>query len=171
MYCVFFIIFYFVGIVWFYYLSLILAVEAGTMLCEAIAVLVPDIRTAYQLIPGIVFFNFAFSGIFVKSPTLPNGAQWLPYVSLFKWTVEAQVINLFDDDSTQANLPALYFSAYKAFLNIFGWASDTKWGCFYVIVVNLAVYRGFLLVAGVLKTFAQKGRRQFRNVTPEDKLY
>ena len=141
------------------------------MLCEAIAIAVPDIRTAYQLIPGIVFFNFAFSGIFVKGPTLPDGAQWLPYVSLFKWTVEAQVINLFDEDGTAATIPALYFSAYKAFLNIFGWASDTKWSCFYVIVVNLAVYRGLILVAGILKTFAQKGRRQFRVANTDDKLY
>ena len=157
---------------WFYYLSLTLAVEAGTILCEAISVAVPDIRAAYQLIPGILFFNFAFSGIFVKSPTLPVGAKWLPVISLFRWVTEAQAINLFSDDSTTAALPLLDFNGYDAFMAIFGWEGGNKMYCLWIIIVNLLVYRGFVLLAMVIKTFAQRGRRQFRKgIKEEERLY
>jgi ABC-type multidrug transport system ATPase subunit len=156
----------------FYYVSVILSVEAGTMLCEAIAVMVPDIRTAYQLIPGVVFLNFAFSGIFVKTPTLPLGSRWLPVISLFRWTVEAQAINQFDGDSSLVCVEQFYFCTYESFITLFGWATNSKYYCLYVIIINLFVYRAMILMAQMFKTFAQRGRRQFREgIKESENLY
>ena len=156
----------------FYFLSLNVAVIAGTMLCEAVATAVSDIRAAYQVIPGVLFFNFAFSGIFVKTPTLAPWAHWLPTISLFRWVVQAQVINLFDDDSTLPVIPLFSFSAYDKFLGLFGWGNISKWKCFWIIVWNLIVYRGMILIFTVIKTSAQKGRRQFRKpIQDQYKMY
>jgi hypothetical protein len=154
-----------VEIVWFYYLSLCVAVLAGMMLCEAVIVASPNVRGAYLAIPAVVFLNFAFSGIFVKTPTLPRwAADWLPEISLFKWTVQSQVINLFNDDDSLICVPPFYFCTYSGFLGLFGWTQTTKWNCFWVIVTNLAVYRGIVLLTLIFRTITQKGMRQFRVV-------
>jgi len=153
----------------FYYLSLCVAVLAGMMLCEAVIVASPTVRGAYLAIPGVVFMNFAFSGIFVKTPTLPTwAADWLPEISLFKWTVQSQVINLFNFDSSLVCVNAFYFCTYSGFLGLFGWNDTTKWKCFWVIVTNLAVYRGIVLLALLFRTVTQKGMRQFRVVENEN---
>lgn len=149
-----------------------MAVVAATMLCEAAAIIAPDIRAAYQLIPAILFFNFAFSGIFVKNPTLPDGAGWLPSISLFRWVVQAQVINLFDNDSTLICVELFHFCLYDSFVALFGWENESKWYCFWIIVWNLVIYRGFILIALLIRTLTQKGRRQFRKGEDElDRLY
>ena len=153
----------------FYYLSLCVAVLAGMMLCEAVIVASPTVRGAYLASPGVVFMNFAFSGIFVKTPTLPTwAADWLPEISLFKWTVQSQVINLFNFDSSLVCVEAFYFCTYSGFLGLFGWNDTTKWKCFWVIVTNLAVYRGIVLLALLFRTVTQKGMRQFRVVENEN---
>lgn len=159
-------------IMWFYFLSLILAVEAGMMLCEAIATAAPDIRTSYQLIPGIVFFNFAFSGIFIKGPTIPPGVRWLPNLSLFRWAIEAQSINLYNDNANLVCVDPFYFCTYDAYLELFGWMNESKWYCLWIIVVNMAVYRMLILLGQLYKTYAQRGRRQFRQgIEEEERLY
>ena len=169
---IFIFIFVYVDIKWFYFLSLNVAVVAGTMLCEAAAIASPDIRAAYTLIPAILFFNFAFSGIFVKNPTLPDGAGWLPTISLFRWVVQAQVINIFDNDSALVCVPLFDFCLYDSFIELFGWENESKWHCFWIIVYNLIIYRGFILIALLGKTLAQKGRRQFkRGEDYLDRLY
>lgn len=141
-------------------------------MCEAIAIAVPNIRGAYTLIPGLIFFNFAFSGIFVKSPTLPNGAEWLPQISLFRWIVQSQVINLFSDDTTLPCIDQFYFCVYDGFMGLFGWTDISKWSCYWIIIANLAVFRGATLLALVFRSFSQKGRRQFRkDAMEEEKLY
>jgi len=142
------------------------------MLCEAIAVAVPNIRTAYQLIPAVIFLNFAFSGIFVKTPTLPLGSKWLPVISLFRWTVEAQSINMFEADTALVCVDQFYFCTYEAFMTIFGWSTNSKSYCLWVIIINLVAYRVAILLAQMFKTFAQRGRRQFREgIKENENLY
>ena len=160
-----------IEIQWFYYYSMILAVLAGTMLCETMAVCATTLRNGYIYIPAMIFLNFAFSGIFVKGPTLPDWAAWVPTFSLFRWTVEAEVINLFNGDPDLKCVPLLYFCTYDAFVGLFGWDGVTKWTCFYAIVINLVVSRGLILVAYIYRTFAQKGVRQFRRPDETAEIY
>ena len=141
-----------------------MGVLAGMMLCEACIVVSPNIRSAYLLIPAVVFLNFAFSGIFVKGPTLPAWFFWLPEISLFRWTVQSQVINLYENDVKLVCVPQFYFCTYDGFLGLFGWLGTTKWRCFWVIVSNLIIYRGIVLVTLIFRTITQKGLRQFREV-------
>ena len=143
------------------------AVVAGTTLCEAMAVIATDLRSAYILIPAVLFLNFAFSGIFVKTPTLAYWNDWLPTISLFRWTVQSQVVNLFNNDPSLICIPAFDFCVYNGFLSIFGWNGTSKWQCFWIIIVNLAVYRGLILIALVFRSFSQKGRRQFKKADEE----
>ena len=71
----------------------------------------------------------------VKTPTLPFWADWLPTISLFRWTVQSQVINLFEDDAALKCTTTFSFCPYDAFLALFGWGQKSKWSCFWIIIV------------------------------------
>lgn len=52
--------------------------------------------------------------------------------------------------------------SYAYALSLFGWGGKTKWYCFYMLLLNLAVLRAVMMAASVLQTARQKGRRHIR---------
>lgn len=81
----------------FFILCTMFSVLAGTMMSEAIVYIVPDIRSAYLVIPALCFVQFAFSGLFLKPVLLPRWmAPWAPSISVIRWAMQAEFINQFD---------------------------------------------------------------------------
>lgn len=134
------------------------------MASEAVIYAVPSPRDCYQIIPFIVFLNFAFSGILIKATTLAEwDGSWMPSASLMRWLVQSQVINEFYNDNDAFPYIELFnYSTYDAFLSIFGWGGKTKYYCLYMILINIAVYRVLTLIAISTISLSQKGVRQFR---------
>jgi hypothetical protein len=145
---------------------------AGTMLVEMLVYLIPDLRTAYSLIPGVAFLFFYFSGMILKASTLPGwAAPWLPSVSLIRWQAQALVLNQYDGD-TVTFPTVINYSTYGEFLNLFGWGGKTKWYCFYNLLINVAIYRFLMLIAMIKSIITQRGTRsQRKKVEVEDRLY
>lgn len=145
---------------------------AGTMLTELLVFLVPDLRTAYSMIPGVAFLFFYFSGMILKASTLPSwAAPWLPSVSLIRWQAQALVLNQYKGDEETFPTVGEGYSTYDEFLNLFGWGGKTKWFCFRILIINLAIYRLLMLFAMIRSVVAQQGKRNLRKVVAEERLY
>lgn len=153
-------------------MTVIVGVVASTMLTEAVMFSASSIRTGYQVIPGVVFVNFVFSGLMIKPVTLPNWLGWAPAATLCRWVLQAQILNQFDGDTGAFPYIDLFnYSTYDAYLSLFGFGGKTKWYCFYMILINIFVFRLLTLLMIVLKTHGQKGLRQFKKVEEADKMY
>jgi hypothetical protein len=146
---------------------------SSTYLVTAIVYTLPDVRSAYSVIPAVGFLLFFFSGIIIKPSTLPGWlAPWLPSVSLVRWLTQAIIINEFED-----NLDAFpevgpnHYSTYEAFLQLFGWGGKTKWFCFRIVVLNMIIYKVFSLLTTILTTISQRGKRNLREAKHEVRLY
>ena len=142
------------------------------MLVETFVLVLPDIRSAYSVIPGVSFLLFFFSGIMLKPSTLPNWLQpWLPSVSIIRWTMQAEFINEFEGDDDVFPVINGSYSTYDAFLGLFGWGGKTKWTCLNILVLNLFIYRTVTLLAMMRKTVTQRGKRIYRKHFIEERMY
>ena len=142
------------------------------MLVETLVLLLPDIRSAYGVIPGVSFMLFFFSGLIIKPSTLPNWLQaWLPSVSIIRWTMQAEFINEFEGDEDVFPVINGSYSTYDAFLGLFGWGGKTKWMCLNILVLNLVIYRMVTLFAMLRKTVTQRGARIYRKHFVEERMY
>lgn len=54
------------------------------------------------------------------------------------------------------------YSAFNAFLSLFGWGGKTKWYCFYMILVMVAIFRIATLFAAGLSSQLSRGGRKFK---------
>ena len=79
------------------YFLLILMLEAlaGISLGLAVSALVPTVEAANALGPPMLIIALLFGGFFLNVDSLPIVANWIPYLSLLKWTFEALAINEF----------------------------------------------------------------------------
>ena len=133
---------------------------AAALMCEAIISLSPTIASSYVSILGMAFFNFTFSGLFIKAQSLPSWlSPWIPSVSMIRWNFQANFINTFKDSSYFGTLPSGY-SIYVAFLNLFGWGGKTKWYCLYMVLANVAVFKFLCLLASGYSTLLNKGKQK-----------
>jgi ABC-type multidrug transport system ATPase subunit len=159
--------------------STVVIVLIGTLLAEWVMSIVPDMRSAYMLIPLLVFVNFAFSGLFLKFSTLPSFTKgWSPSLSAIRWLLQANFINRFEDDTCSGDLiqscsfPILPswptdYSTYDNFEELFGWKGKTKWECLYILLAMFVAYRLATLICTGIKATALKGSRKFKKLTHE----
>lgn len=147
----------------FFILCTIFATIGGTMMSEAVVYIVPDIRSAYLLIPALSFVQFAFSGLFLKPSLLPEWlAPWAPSISIIRWCMQAEFINQFDGSKVVPfafNIPM--YNAFSAFLSLFGWGGKTKWYCFLMILVIVAIMRFATLISTAVSSAVSRGGRRF----------
>lgn len=139
-------------------------VLASVMLAEAIVVGAEDKRQCYTSIPGVAFLNFLFSGLFIKPQSLPRWmAPWAPSVSMIRWNFQANFINVYNGNTDVfVTLPTGY-STYTAFLRLFGWGGKTKWYCFYMLIINIAVFKFISLWAGAIAAVKRRGGKRTRD--------
>ena len=133
----------------------------GTCMSEAVVYFVPSVRSAYLAIPALSFVQFAFSGLFLKPSLLPAWlAPWTPSISIIRWTMQADFINQFQGSKiVPFGLVTPRFSAYNAFLSLFGWGGKTKWYCLSMIVALTAIFKVVALVSSVLSASLSRGGR------------
>jgi hypothetical protein len=144
----------------------VIAVLASFLMSEFVIYSVADIRSAYLVIPGLVLVQFAFSGLFIKTASLPGWlSPWAPSASMIRWALEGNFINQFEDSSLFVNING--FSTYEEFLTLFTWQNQTKWLCINNLLYFMLVFKfGALLSNGVV-TMYQKGGRSFKRMEDE----
>jgi hypothetical protein len=134
----------------------------------------PDIRSAYSLIPAASLFLYLFSGLIFKPSTLPQWlAPWLPSVSIIRWYSQGMFINQFIGN--EVALPTLSgpekYSTYESVLNTFGWGGKTKWDCFGYVFLNFIIFRILKLVVSLKTVTAQTGRRGLRKKVYVERMF
>ena len=67
----------------------------GDALCKAISALVPTFSIANAIASIALTFFMLFSGFFLPASSLPLIWEWAPYISLFKYSFDALMINEF----------------------------------------------------------------------------
>jgi hypothetical protein len=145
----------------YFYVCTVIMFMLSTQLVETIVYVLPDIRTAYRLVPAVGFLLFYFSGIPVRPDLLPRwAAPWLPSVSMIRWLTQGLLINEYQyNRDAFPEVGPQQFSTYNYALSLFGWGGKTKWYCLYMLLINLAIYRALYLAVSIYHTTAQKGRR------------
>lgn len=150
-----------VGTLGFVILSFIALVVAGTMLSEIVIFMSADMRSSYITIPAVAFLEFVTSGLFLKAGSFPDWmSPWVTSVSLIRWIMQATFICVYSGN-TEAFPPytalGTDYSLYYGYLSLFGWGGKTKWYCFYMLLVNIAIFRFFCLLASAYSAFQAKG--------------
>jgi hypothetical protein len=163
------------GIESFYYIVIWLSGIAATFLVETVVYILPDMRSAYGFIPMFSILLFVFSGLIFKPSTLPQYLQpYVPSISIIRWIAQATVLNEFDtNDDVLPVIPGPNggYSVWESYLNMFGWGGKTKWYCFNVLMMNIAVFRAITLLASINSITSQKGKRGLRVKETEEPLY
>lgn len=141
----------------------------STAMCEAIIYGSSNVPSNYGTISAVAALNFFFSGLFVKSQSLPRWlAAWVPSCSPVRWIAQTAFINLYKGDSdTFPTFPGTNYSNYKGFLNLFGWGGKTKWYCLGMLIIMIAVFRFFGLIVMGYTAFTAPGSRKVKHRTVE----
>jgi hypothetical protein len=151
----------------YFLLSNMLGVLAASLLTEAIIAYVPTQRTAYFMVPGLTFFQFTFSGLFIKAQSLPNWlAPWITSVSMIRWVFQGNWINQFQGDVRLVSVPQIDFSAYSTFLHLFGWGGKSKWECLYNLFYFMFVFKVASYIAGNIATLLHRCGRRYKESLP-----
>ncbi|KAM9960796.1 hypothetical protein ACTFIW_009946 [Dictyostelium discoideum] len=78
-------------------LMLVLASQTCLSLGVLISSSVPSVQVGTAVAPLIVILFFLFSGFFINLNDVPGWLVWFPYISFFRYMIEAAVINAFKD--------------------------------------------------------------------------
>jgi hypothetical protein len=143
-----------------FYLSItVMMVLASATIGEALICLSPDKdRSFYSSIPAMGFVLFFFSGLMIRSDTLPEWTQsWLPSVSIIRWSMQGMTINRFEGTGYFPTI--LNFSVYDAVMSSLGWGGKSKGYCQDIVLLNMMIFRGLTFFALLLRAKTQDGHR------------
>lgn len=148
----------------------VIAFLASFLMSEFIIYSVSDIRSAYIMIPSLVLVQFAFSGLFIKTLSLPGWlSPWAPSASMIRWCLEGNFINQFQSNGKL--FPTVNgFSTYVAFLELFSWEGQSKWLCLYNLLYFMLVFKVGALVSNGLVTLYQQGGRSFKRTNESNNV-
>jgi len=77
--------------------------------------------------------------------------------------MQAEFLNQFQGSTIMPfSLVTPQYSAFGAFLSLFGWGGKTKWYCFYMILVIAAIFKFAALISSVVSSSFSRGGRQFK---------
>ena len=145
-------------------------VIAGIIMVEVVIHSSSNVRSCYFSVPGLIFFQFAFSGLFVKTSTLPHWlGSWVTSISMIRWAFQGNFINEFkgaDFLSPQPpDNPILY--PYSQFLSLFGWGGKTKEFCVEMLIIFIFVFKGAQFLLSGLDTVGHRCGRQSKQALIE----
>lgn len=144
-------------------MSFMFMVLTSTLLAENIVNLAPNKRSCYMGITSLGFMNFIFSGLFIKAQSLPRWmAPWVPSLSMIRWNMQGNFINVYQNNEAAIPLPAVLTSIE----NLFGWGGKTKWYCVYMLLANILVYKTISFFSSGISAILRKGGR---SVADDDK--
>ena len=139
-------------------MSFMFLVWSSVLLSENVIFMIKDKRDCYTALTGLGFINFLFSGLFVKSAALPNWlGPWAPSLSMIRWNMQGNYISVYDGAFP---VTPQGFSPYTLFLSLFGWGGKTKYYCFYMLLINVIIYKIVsFLTSGISAALNKGGRR------------
>ncbi len=147
-------------------LAFIFLVLCSAVMAEVLIVGAVEKRSAYISIPALSFFNFLFSGLFIKPGSLPSWlAPWAPSISMIRWNMQANFINQYDGNTAVFPVLPSGYSTYTSFLVLFGWGGKTQWYCLYMLIANVAVFKLASLVASGAVVASLKGVKKSLRTT------
>ena len=146
-------------------LVFIAAVLCCTMLAEIAIYQSETLAAAYILISVLGGLEFLCSGLILKAGSFPDWlGPWVPSISLLRWIMQGGFIRVYNNN-TDAFPPLFPFSTYTqytGYLDLFGWGGKTEWYCFWMIVINIAVFRIGCLVVSAYVAFKAKGTHKMK---------
>ena len=99
----------------FYLLIIVMISLIGNVILESVIFIAPTIRQCYYIFPAFIFVLYYFSNVPVKPSTYAVWIRsWVPNLSVFRWAIEASVLNEYDDYSSstfQSSDIYLYYNA------------------------------------------------------------
>lgn len=123
----------------YYYSLLTVASLTAYFLCQCVASLSPNPKTAITIYPVFLLVNFLFMGFFQMLPDMePYLRGWLPVLSFARWGYQGLVIN---ELSTNPNLPH-----GQAYLSMQGFDTVSASGCFAIGLLQLIFYMSLLSI-------------------------
>jgi hypothetical protein len=109
----------------------------------------PSAATAISNMSVFLFVNIIFSGYIIFIDDLPSWlGAWVPYVSFFRYSMQAVTRNEFDDNE---NLPL-----GPVYVENMGFDSISKEGCFSALLVLCFFYAAMGLVALKYMNFEER---------------
>ena len=138
------------------------------ILSEIVVYTSSTIRQAYVNFPVALFLLFYFSSIPVKPSTYVYWMRsWVPSVSVFRWTIQATIINEFEDDPIFLALQCNPFNptmcqtinTYPNYLSVFGFGGKTRGFCYGIMFLNLVIFRLISLLALRWTSHSNRGKR------------
>jgi hypothetical protein len=164
-----------VAVAGFYYVTTWLVMLTSVTLTEVFIYSLPDVRSAYGIIPGVGTLLFMWSGLIYKPSTLAAWlAPWLPSVSVIRWYAQALFINEYHSNRVafpKIPGPAGGYSTYEGFLNLFGWGGKSRYYCVGIVVLNLVLFKMLSLVVSFSTVAGQRGKRGLKKKIEEDRMY
>eukprot|EP01133_Synstelium_polycarpum_P016722 gene16722-19876_t len=76
-------------------LALVMVSQVALSFGVMISCAVPSVAVGTAVGPPFVILFFLFSGFFINLNDVPKGWIWAPYISFFKYAIEASVVNAF----------------------------------------------------------------------------
>jgi ABC-type multidrug transport system ATPase subunit len=144
---------------YFFVLSWMVNQIASLAFCEIGIYASEDVLASFVSITSIAFLSFVFSGLFVKTYSLPLWLQWFPNVVPIRWNMQGQYISYF---KSQVGVGELFvpfpsgYSFYDTYMALFGWGHRSRWFCLGMNVAIFLVFRVLTYMVLCMKTFFKR---------------
>lgn len=115
-----------------------LATITALCLLQLCLVLVPQVRSAYMIFPGVLFFSVAFAGLMIRISTINEVFSWAPYITFMRWAFQGLLINVTKNTDLLTDDPATEDKAYQGFMEGLSYDKESKHEC-------LLIEAGFLI--------------------------
>lgn len=146
------------GIFGFAVLCWMFLIWTSVLLTENVIFLMPTKSACYTVVTSLGFLNFLFSGLFVKPDGLPDWlSPWAPSMSMIRWNMQANYVSLYDGAFP---VTSTGFSPYTILLGLFGWGGKTKWYCFYMLIINVIIYKVVSFLSNGISAAMNKGLKR-----------
>eukprot|EP01095_Lingulamoeba_sp_RSL-Kostka_P000769 TRINITY_DN11053_c0_g1_i1.p1 TRINITY_DN11053_c0_g1~~TRINITY_DN11053_c0_g1_i1.p1 ORF type:complete len:633 (-),score=151.74 TRINITY_DN11053_c0_g1_i1:131-2029(-) len=141
----------------FFLMAVLMLSLVGDALCKAISALVPTFAIANVIGSLTMTFFMIFSGFFIKPSSLIYIYKWCPYISLFKYSFDAIMINEFIGLEFDCGSIPCSIKTGKDALNYLGINYHfSKW---YDLLILFCIWLVFRLLQFIFLKFLNKEKR------------
>lgn len=135
---------------------LLFSAQCG-LFCLSLACACKNIGTATFLASIIMLFQMLFAGFLINSNAIPPVLGWIPYLSFFKYALEAMIISDIGDGYIEDTVQGVKIKLPAAvILKTFGFNIDRYWTDFLASVIVFGI---LLVILFLLMKFKMKERK------------
>ncbi|KYQ91142.1 ABC transporter G family protein [Tieghemostelium lacteum] len=138
--------FYSAAVFFKFILVLVVASQCALSLGIFISSSVPNVQTGLAIAPLVVILFFLFSGFFVNLKELGRGWVWMPYISFFRYIIEAAVVNAYTNvtfSCTQSQMLGgrCPIQTGEEVISNYGFNIDNYWRNIGIILLYIVAFR------------------------------